>query len=68
MEHSLATLMGPLYDHHHPPTLAGGRTVQQRDPSTTGKDYWQPARLAGAELGIADILRTDMSCLRCQAT
>ena len=49
MDHPLATLMGPSYDHHHPPTLAGGRTVQQRDPSTTGHDYWQPARLLGAE-------------------
>ena len=49
MEHPLATLMGPSYDHHHPPTLTGGRTVQQRDPSTTGQDYWQRARLSGAE-------------------
>lgn len=49
MEHPLATLMGPSYNHHHPSTLAGGRNVQQRDPSTTGQDYWQPARLSGAE-------------------
>ena len=49
MEHPLPTLMGPSYDHHHPQTLAGGCTVQQRDPSTTGQDYWQPARLSGAE-------------------
>ena len=49
MEHPLATLMGPSYDHHHPPTLTGGRTVQQHDPSTTGQDYWQPARHSAAE-------------------
>ena len=34
MEHPLATRMGP---------------AQQRDPLTTGQDYWQPARLSGAE-------------------
>ena len=34
MEHPLATLMGP---------------AQQRDPLTTGQDYWRPARLSGAE-------------------
>lgn len=69
MEHPLATLMGPSYDHHHPPTLAGGRTVQKRDPSTTqGKTIGSQHAFRVAKVGIPDILRTDMSWLRCQAT
>ena len=61
--------MGPSYDHHHPPTLAGGRTVQKRDPSTTqGKTIGSQHAFRVAKVGIPDILRTDMSWLRCQAT
>jgi len=67
MEHPLATLMGPSYDHHHSPMLADRRTVQQRDPSTTGQHYWQHG-FRVPKVGIPDILRTDMSWLRCQAT
>ena len=57
MEQPAAVIMGRSYHgvspqdvlHHHPPVMAGGLSVQQHDPWSTGQNYPQPTYTYGAE-------------------
>ena len=57
MEQPAAVIMGRSYHgvspqdvlHHHPPVMAGGLSVQQHDPWSTGQNYPQPTYTCGAE-------------------